>query len=136
MPIYFYESFIFGVAMKNNTKSFLITVFFGFVIMGALIINIVPKNWILKINFWGMEALKNVVTTKYLYDAMFKYILRIRIKIYVVCMFFILTRFRKKAIFIFDAFLGFSWGTLLSELLSDYGVNGMRIVFFMLFVSC
>lgn len=123
------------ILTKNNAIRYhdrLLLTFFFMSILSSIIVNIIPYSYIDPINVWSEEYINGLRLKAISFTSMFYYLLKIRTILFASLIFFIFTTICRKVIFLFVIYLGISWGTVSAVLLMNYGISGIKSVFFLL----
>lgn len=117
--------------VRLNDK--LLIFFFGGILAGSIIVNIIPFSWVLSMNVWSADYIGAFVSKSVKFSTMCRYLLRMRGIIMAGLFLIMLTPFIKKLLYLLPAYVGLAWGMVSSIIMMEHGVNGIRICFFLLF---
>lgn len=117
--------------MKSTDK--IIIAFFGGIIAGSVIVNVIPFSWVMAMDVWGADYLSEFMSKSVRYETMVRYLLRMRGQIMAGLFLLMLTPFIRKLLYILPAYVGLAWGAVSSIVLMEHGINGIRICFFLVF---
>ena len=120
---------------SSNTTQMLknLMFFFGTVVVGTLVANLLPDNYIKAVNIWGEDYILNYINKYIEYKTCFEYALSLRIRTYVAVFIIMCSPFVKKSGYVLVGYVGLLWGIMSSFILMQYGINGLRICFFLVF---
>lgn len=121
----------FKINVKNTDK--IVISFFGGIIAGSVIVNVIPFSWVSAMNIWGADYIGQFMAKDIKYSTMVRYLLRLRGQIMAGLFILMLTPFIKKLLYILPAYTGIAWGMVSSIVLMEHGINGVRICFFLIF---
>ena len=118
--------------LKLNIKGTdkIVMAFFGGIIAGSIVVNVIPFSWVLAMNVWGADYLRSFMAKSVKYKTMIRYLMRMRGQIMAGIFILMLTPFIRKLIYILPAYIGLAWGVVSSIILMEHGLNGIRICFF------
>lgn len=128
-----------GVFFMQNVKldikgtDKIVMAFFGGIIAGSIVVNVIPFSWVLAMNVWGADYLRSFMAKSVKYKTMIRYLMRMRGQIMAGIFILMLTPFIRKLIYILPAYIGLAWGAVSSIILMEHGLNGIRICFFLIF---
>ena len=108
-------------------------IFFGALLVGSVIINLLPFSYVSRLNLWGEEYINNYIRKDIKFEVMLKYILNMRFRIFAVIFMMLLSPYIKGVIYGISAYLGAAWGVSASVILMEYGINGIRLCFCLVF---
>lgn len=122
---------------KNSIKLIgtdrFIILFFAGIVAGSVIVNVIPFSWVESMNVWSADYISSFLSKTVKYSTMCRYLVRIRGMIMFGLFMVMLTPFIKKLFYILPVYIGITWGMVSSIIMMEYGINGMRICFFLLF---
>lgn len=108
-------------------------IFFGALLAGTVIINLIPFSYVSRLNVWGEEYINNYIRKDIKFEVMLKYLMDMRVRIFAVILIMLLSPYTKGIIYGISGYLGAAWGVSASVILMEYGINGIRLCFFLVF---
>lgn len=122
-----------GFFMRLKLADRLLIVFFGGIIAGSIVVNLIPFSWVQAMNVWSAEYITAFMSKTIRFTSMFNYLLKLRGRIMGGLFIIMLTPFISKLVYILPAYIGAAWGMVSSIIMMEHGVNGLRICFFLVF---
>lgn len=102
------------------------------VILGAIIINIYPKDFIIDYSLLNIRELERIIKNNSGFESMLRAVIVSKAKYWMLLVILFITVLRRKAAFIICAYGGASFGVFVSYCIAVFGINGLRIAFGMI----
>ena len=128
-----WDFFMQGKSIEPAGADKLVILFFFGIMVGSIIANLIPFSWVQAMNVWSADYITAFMSKAVKYSTMFRYLLRIRGLIMIGLCLVMMTPFARKLLYIIPVYIGAAWGMIISIILMEHGINGIRICFFLLF---
>lgn len=118
---------------KISKTRLLLIIFFFSITFSTILINLVPFEYVKKLDIWYDNYLRNYITYNTDTYTMLRFILKQRLWFYLVIVIGLLSPFNYTILTLLTFYFGFSWGTISTIILMEQGINGLRTCFFLVF---